>query len=136
MECGIKEFKNVFYNVWARREREEADKEKSLLFRVRQAASESARLSNEEIPRPSLGGVTPADVHHGLGPAKMQANWEYREQDKDKEKPDPPPWTRSYWEVVKEAMGLERRTGLEMLIKFCFFWPRPLRKIAKLVIEV
>jgi transposase InsO family protein len=135
VECGIKEFKNVFYNVWARREPEEADKEKRhLLLRVRQAAREAVILLNEEIPRPSLGGVTPADVHHGLGPDKIQANQSYREQELDK--PDPPAWTRSYWEVVKEAMGLETRTGLEMLIKFCFFWPRPLRKIAKLAMDV
>jgi transposase InsO family protein len=31
VECGVKEFKNVFYNVWSAQKQEEADKEKNLL---------------------------------------------------------------------------------------------------------
>ena len=132
VECGIKEFKNIFYNVFAEREREEADKEKKLLlFRVQEAAKETVRRCNELIPRPSLGGVTPADVHQGVGPVKIEANRRYLQQ--EQEKPEGPPWKRNYWEVVKEAMNLENRSGLEMLTKFCFFVRRPLRTIVKLV---
>jgi transposase InsO family protein len=64
-ECSMVDVKSVFYNVWERREREQADEGKSLLERVEAAAEETIVLLNEGIPRPSLGGVTPADVHFG-----------------------------------------------------------------------
>ena len=134
VECGIKEFKNIFYNVFAERERKGADKEKPLPFRVRGAVKETVRRCNEVIPRPSLGGVTPADVHQGLGPAKIEANRRYLQQ--EQERPEGPPWKRTYWDVVKEAMNLENRSRLEMLTKFCFFLRRPLRTFVKLVGKV
>jgi len=131
IECGNKELKNVFYNVFAERERKGTDKEKPLLFRVKAAARETVRRLNEVIPKPSLAGVTPADVHRGVGPTKIKANRQYLQQ--EQERPDAEPWKRPYWEVVKEAMNLEDRSGLEMLTKFCFFVRRPLRTLAKLV---
>ncbi len=103
---------------------------KPLLFRVQEAAKETVQRCNELIPRPSLGGVTPADVHQELGPVKIEANRLYIQQ--EQERPEGPPWKRNYWEVVKEAMNLENRSGLEMLTKFCFFVRRPLRTIVKL----
>lgn len=133
VECGIKEFKNVFYNVWANREREEADKEKNLLLRVDAAVRETVRLLNGEIPKPSLNGVTPADLHRGLSNVKIEANRQYREHEQEKE--DVPPWKRNYWDVLKEAMGLKQMTVLEVMTKFCFFCSRPLRKITKLGLE-
>ncbi len=133
VECGVKEFKNVFYNVWAKQEGKEADKEKNLLFLVDSAAKETARLLNEEIPRPSLKGVTPADLHRGLSSLKMEANRQYLEKERMKE--ESPPWKRSYWDLLKEAMGLKRMTSLELMTKFCFFCLRPLRKITKLGLE-
>ena len=131
IECCNKEYKNVFYNVFAEREREGTDKEKPLLFRVKAAARETVRRLNDVIPRPSLSGVTPADVHRGIGPIKIEATREYLQQ--EQERPDAEPWKRPYWEVVKEAMKLEDRSGLEMLTKFCFFVRRPLRTLVKLV---
>ena len=53
----------------------------------------------------------------------------------EQEKPSLPPWAKSYWEVVKEAMGLKKRSGLDLLIKFCLFCRRPLRQITKLGLE-
>jgi transposase InsO family protein len=133
VECGIKEFKNVFYNVWAKREREGADKEKKLLLRVEAALRETVRLLNEVIPKPSLDGVTPADVQRRVSSAKIEANRQYREQEQQKE--NAPSWKRNYWDVLKEAMGLKQMTAFELITKFCFFCPRPLRKLAKLGLE-
>ncbi len=133
VECGVKEFKNVFYNVWAKREREGADKEKILLCRVEAVVQETARLLNVEIPKPSLNGVTPDDLHQGVSSAKIKANRKYREY--EQQRPETPPWKTNYWDVLKGAMGLEKMTGLEIMTKFCFFRPRPLRKIAKLELE-
>ena len=133
VECGVKEFKNVFYNVWAKRERKEADKEKSLLQRVRGAVMETVRILNEVIPKPSLNGVTPADLHRGVSSLKIEANRQYLEG--EQKKPNAPSWKRNYWDVLKGAMGLENMTALEVVTKFCFFCPRPLRKIAHLGLE-
>lgn len=133
VECGVKEFKNVFYNVWAKQEGKEADKEKNLLFRVDGAVKETVRLLNEEIPRPSLKGVTPADMQRGLNSFRIEANRQYLEKERIKEESSP--WKRNYWDVLKEAMGLKQLTGLELMTKFCFFCLRPLRKIAKLELE-
>jgi len=91
---------------------------------------------NEDIPKPSLAGVTPADVHRGIGPTKIKANRQYLQHEHEQERPDAEPWKRPYWEVVKEAMNLKDRSGLEMLTKFCFFVRRPLRTITKLVWKV
>lgn len=132
VECGVKEFKNVFYNVWARRETE-PDKEKNLLLRVDASVRETALLLNEDIPRPSLNGVTPDDLHQGVNTAKIEANKQYREHEKEKE--NGPPWKRDYWKVLKEAMGLKEMTALELMTKFCFFCPRPLRKVTKFGLE-
>jgi transposase InsO family protein len=134
VECGIKEFKNVFYNVWAKRESGEADKEKSLPSRVEAAVMETVRLLNQVIPKPSLNGVTPADLHQGVSSTKVEGNRQYR--DRGQQKPDTLPWNRNYWDVLKGAMGLENMTRLvELVTKFCFFCPRPLRKIANLGLE-
>lgn len=130
MECGGKEFKNVFYNVFAAREKEEADKEKSLLSRVESAVEQTAHIMNHVIPRPCLQGVTPADVNEGRCHATIEANRDYVRA--EQEKPDPPPWKKSYWEVIKEAMGLKEKTKLELLTKFSFFCRRPLRTITRL----
>lgn len=133
VECGIKEFKNVFYNVWAKQEQKEADKEKSLLHRVDAAVRETVRLLNEEIPKPSLNGVTPADLHRGVSSVKIEANRQYQEHEQGKE--DVLPWKRNYWDVIKEVMGLKQMSALELMTKFCFFCSRPLRRIAKLELE-
>ena len=133
VECGIKEFKNVFYNVWAQQEGKEADKEKNLLLRVEASVKESVRLLNEEIPKPSLNGITPADLHLGVSNEKIEANLQYRKQEQEKE--DVEPWKKNYWGVLKEAMGLKQMNAMELMTKFCFFCPRPLRKIAKLGLE-
>jgi transposase InsO family protein len=133
VECEIKEFKNVFYNVWERRERQNADKEKSLMERVRGAAGETVGLLNYVVPRPSLGGVTPADVHSNEHLTKMEANKKYYE--KARKGQANIPWSRGYWDVLKAGLELKKMTAKELLTKLAFFLPKPLRRIAKLNIE-
>jgi hypothetical protein len=95
---------------------------------------ETVRLLNQVIPKPSLNGVTPADLHQGVSSTKVEGKRQYR--DRGQQKPDTPPWNRNYWDVLKGAMGLENMTRLvELVTKFCFFCPRPLRKIANLGLE-
>jgi len=130
VECEIKEFKNVFYNVWERRQRENPDKEKSLLDKVRTAVGETAHLLNNVVPRPSLGGVTPADVHCGVHLTKRQANQKYYE--KARKIQADVPWSRGYWDVLKAGLELKKMTVSELLTKLAFFMPKPLRRIAKL----
>lgn len=130
MECGGKEFKNVFYNVFAAREKEGADKEKPLLNRVDSAVEQTAYIMNHVIPRPCLQGVTPADVIEGRSHITIKANRDYVRA--EHEKPDPLPWKKSYWEVIKEAMGLKEKSKLELLTTFSFFCRRPLRTITRL----
>ena len=129
VEGGMRDLKSVFYNVWEKRVRERADEEKSLLERVEAALSETVRLMNEEIPRPSLGGVTPADIHAGNRGAKRQQIQAYRE--KESFRRNVPPWTRSYWEVLKSAVAAAQLTESELLTKLAFFCPNPLRRIAR-----
>jgi transposase InsO family protein len=129
-ECENKEFKNVFYNVFERRERGDADKEKNLLERVKAAVEETNRLLNEEVPRPSLDGVTPADVHNGRRLSKIEANRKYYE--KERKKPTDSPWSRGYWDVLKAGLRLNEMTAKEVMTKLAFFLPKPLRRIANL----
>lgn len=129
VEGGMRELKSVFYNVWEKRVRERADEGKSLPERVETALSETVRLMNEEIPRPALGGVTPADVHHGNGEARRQRIQAYRVRESSRA--EIPPWTRSYWEVLKSAVNAEQMSRGELLTKLAFFCRRPLRIIAR-----
>ena len=129
VEGGMRELKSVFYNVWERRVREGADEGKSLLERVEAAVQETVTLMNEAIPRPSLGGVTPADVHNGRQQAKRQEIQAYRERELSRRAV--PPWTRSYWEILKSGLRAEQMTSGELLTKLAFFCPRPLRRIAR-----
>lgn len=128
-EGGIREFKSVFYNVWERRKREGADEEESLQARVQAAVEETVELLNEAIPRPCLGGVTPADVHNGRREVKEQELREYREREEARR--DVPLWKRNYWEVLKSGLGLGEMTSDEVLTKLAFFCRRPLRRIAR-----
>jgi hypothetical protein len=129
VEGGMRELKSVFYNVWERQVREGADEEKSLLERVEAAIEETVRLINEVIPRPSLGGVTPADVHNGRREAKRQEIQAYRERELSRS--DVPPWKRSYREAPRAGVKVEQMTNGELLTKLAFFCPRPLRRIAQ-----
>lgn len=129
VEGGMRDVKSVFYNVWERRVRERADEGKTLLERVEAALGETVLLMNEEIPRPSLGGVTPADVHGGRQEVRRQQIQNYRDQESSR--PDIPPWTRSYWEVLKSAVTVPQMTGGELLTKLAFFCSSPLRRIAR-----
>jgi transposase InsO family protein len=132
IECGVKEFKNVFYNVFAEREiKEEADKGKTLLDRVKQAVEETAWKMNREIPRPCLGGVTPFDVQRGMSEEKIQMNRQYVDQEQQRKEVNP--WTKSTWALVKDVLSKKVWSDLELITKFCFFLRRPLRKLPNLM---
>ncbi len=98
--------------------------------RVRAAVDETKRLLNEEVPRPSLNGVTPADVHNDRHFAKIEANRKYYE--KERKKPTDSPWSRGYWDVLKAGLRLNEMTAKEVMTKLVFFLPKPLRRIANL----
>jgi transposase InsO family protein len=134
IECGVKEFKNVFYNVWAQMETIAADKGKTILERAQLAVCESAKRLNYEIPRPCLRGVTPADVQKGVSEEKIQINHKYVERDQQTKLAKP--WTKSRWVLVKDALCLKGLSNLELMTKFCFFLKRPLRKLPNLMPEV
>jgi transposase InsO family protein len=139
IECGIKEFKNVFYNVWAQLKISDAEKlnEKELLVYVQLAINETLRKMNKEIPRPGLKGVTPEDVLKGIAGEKREINRTYLEREKGKKEVSEP-WNRKDWGMVKKHLFNLNGTisNLELMTKFCFFLKQPLRKLANLETEV
>jgi transposase InsO family protein len=137
IECGIKEFKNVFYNVWAKIEESDVKKLEvdQILVCVQSAINETIRRMNEEIPRPCLKGVTPADVLRGIAEERREINRKYLENEQvNKEVIEP--WNRKDWGFVKKHLYKDTISNLELMTKFCFFLKRPLRKLAKLGLEV
>ncbi len=134
VECGGKEFKNVFYNVWEHLARNGPDKEKTFDQQAHLVAAESVRLQNEVIPRPALGGVTPADVQHGLKAQRQEDIKQYRQG--QEARGTPPPLSRPFWAVLKGGVKAEVMSTKELLTKLAFFGMRPLRRIAQLNREV
>jgi len=134
VECGGKEFKNLFYNVWERLETNHTDKEKSLDERVHRAVADTVHLDNFQIPRPALGGVTPADVHLGLQQQRQKDIARYREGQEVKKTSKP--LSRPIWDVIKLGVKAELMSTKEVLTKLAFFGMRPLRRIAKINQEV
>ena len=134
VECGIKEFKNVFYNVWAEMEKNGVDKEKTLSERVQLAVTETTTRMNNEIPRPSLNGVTASDEWEGVADKRREMNRIYLEQEREREVSGP--WNRDDWKIIAQSLFGDKMDDLELLTKFCFFLKRPLRKIVKLIPEV
>jgi transposase InsO family protein len=133
IECGIKEFKNVFYNVWA--QIEESDlvglEEKELLMCVQLVMNETMRRMNEEIPRPRLKGVTPGDILKGIDKERIEINRTYLEKGQEK-KEVIKPWDSKNWGFVKKRLFERTISNLELMTKFCFFLKQPLRKLTKL----
>lgn len=137
VECGIKEFKNVFYNVWAEKEKTgyRELEARELLKYVQLAVTETLWLMNEEIPRPGLKGVTPADVWKGKDVERIEINRKYLESEQAK-KEVIEPWNKKDWGFVKKHFFKETISNLVLMTKFCFFLKRPLRKLAKLEWEL
>lgn len=133
-ECGVKEFKNVFYNVWVEIKKKEADKEKTVLERARAAVAETAHKMNTEIPRPCLKGVTPYDMHTGIAEEKRASTHRYREEQLQRK--EVKPWRRNTWELVKDTLLEKQMSDHELITKFYFFLKRPLRKLQHLSPEV
>lgn len=137
IECGIKEFKNVFYNVWAKIKKpslKDIPKDKLLVY-VQWAINETIRRMNEEIPRPSLKGVTPQDVLKGIALERREINRKYLETEQQNQEVIAP-WNRKNWGFVKKHLFNGTINNIELMTTFCFFLKRPLRKLAKLDSEV
>lgn len=130
IECGGKEFKNVFFNVWEHQKRVAPDKEKTLDDRVRNAVSMCVDLLNTMIPRPSLSGVTPTDVHSGVRLHRQEQIEQYRRS--QEAKAPPPPLSRPLWEVIKNSVKADGMSTKQLLTKLAFFGMRPLRRVAQL----
>jgi hypothetical protein len=90
---------------------------------------------NEEIPRPGLKGVTPFDVRKGIARERIEINQKYLEKE-IKKKEVIKPWNKKDWEIIKNHLFKEECSNLELMTKFCFSLKRPLRKLAKLELEV
>jgi len=137
IECGIKEFKNVFYNVWGKVEEKDVKylKKDKLLVYVQKAIDETIIRMNEEIPRLSLKGVTSANVLRGNAGERREINRGYQENEQEK-KEVIDPWNKKDWKFVRKHLFKETISNLELMTKFCFFLKQPLRKLAKLGGEV
>lgn len=134
VESEMRTVKSVFYNVWERREREAADgEERPLGKRVNAALSETFRVLNDEMPRPFLGGVTPADVHFGRAETVRDR---IRSGTPPPGEEQVPPWRRKYWDVLNDGVKPSDMSTRELQTKLAFFGLRPLRRIAKLNQEV
>jgi len=142
IECGNRDFKSVFYNVLAQNDLTEfaandmnpTDKKKKILEVVTITVDKSKDILNAVIPRPALGGVTPQDVHLGIAEEKKKLNANYLKNEQMKEKVAG--WSKSVYDLVKEVLKQNNFSNKELLIKYSFFRPRPLRRISKLPIEV
>lgn len=128
-EGGMKEIKSVFYNFWERRRKTMADEKKWTVDQIREVLSETIDWLNNKIPRPALGGVTPADVHYGKAKEKIKQIHEYREHEESREVVNP--WKRNNWHVLKSGLRLKDMPDNEVLTKLDFFCRKPLRRIAE-----
>lgn len=133
VECGVKEFKNLFYTIWAVRESAGTDKGKKLDQRVENAVQECRSRLNHLIPRPCLGGVTPADLHNGTALKKKQENQQWCNEEKARAAKNAKPWEMTIWNLVRSVLFQKQLSHLQILTMFCFFLKRPLRKLANLV---
>ena len=130
VECGIKEFKNVFYNEWASMEASGSAKGRDLDERVQLCVTRTIKKLNEQIPRPRLKGVTAADVHTGVSLHKIEKNRQYLEQQFE-QKQVGPAWQKDNWQFLNDSLKLKEMSDIELMTKFCFFLKRPLRKLSK-----
>jgi len=142
IECGMRDFKSIFYNVVAQHDFKEfaalgfnaTDNKKKLLATVALSVKDSIAILNKEIPRPALGGITPHDSYAGCAEEKRKLNHDYLMKQQIKEKITS--WSKSQYELVKEVLHNKNLSKKELLIKHYFFQKRPLRRISKLPIEV
>ena len=138
IECGMRDIKSVFYNVFAKNDLKEfalmdtdpSAERKKLLDKISLSLQESIRRLNDEIPRPALGGVTAEDVYSAVAEEKRKLNAEYLEKEQMKEKVNR--WSKSEYELVKEVLKKKQLSKKELLIKLYFFQKNPLRRISKL----
>jgi transposase InsO family protein len=126
VEGSQREMKSIFFNIWVRPEHQRTRLGESLESRVQTAMAEAVATHNERIPKPSLGGVTPADVRANRAEAIREANRLFvYEQDQRPEEP----WTKSRWEVIKDGIRAKAFSAKALMTKWAFFGRKPLRRI-------
>ncbi len=144
VESEMTQIKSIFYNVWERCQRNgateiitkqiRADGEENFLGdQVKAALAETFQILNDEIPRPFLRCVTPADVHFSRQQAvkaRLEGIINVARQETNV-----PPWKRKYWEVLTDGARVFEMSTRELQTKLAFFGRRPLRRIAKLNLE-
>lgn len=110
-ERGHRDIRAMLYSVLSRMKRPEPGKE---LAAVQRACETVRRILVEEISRPSLGNVTPAEVAEGRAEEVKQANREFVERQRAARK-NRPAEPRSLRERLKELLGLERMSTGSLL---------------------
>ena len=133
VECGAKSSKTSFI-AYGNDVRQTIRIKKMVDERVQRAVAETVHLLNFQIPRPGLGGVTPADVQLGLQVQRQREIAQYREQQAARKMFRPLP--RPFWDIIKGGVQAELMSTKELLTKLAFFGMRPLRRIAKINQEV
>ena len=93
-ENGMKTLKYHFYRRWYGKQQSQQDSEETagpasqnkqeLLHQVRACVKDVIEELNAVIPCPSLGGVTPQDVHLGIAQEKLSQIRSYMEQEKER----------------------------------------------------
>ena len=119
VECGIKEFKNLFYCLWREHGMpQSADEENDLLLRVKRVVKLTQCCMNEDMPRPTLGGVTPGARRSNQERETISENRRYQEQQERKEVK---PWQKTALDLAREAVAASPLSNLRIMTDFCFF---------------
>lgn len=111
-------------------------KKEKLSIRVAKTVEQCRTLLNDSIPRVSLNGVTPKDVHNGEADNKIFENQLWSNEEKKRNRKEGIVKTKSLWYVVKKRLFLKPLSKLQLMTIFCFFLKRPLRKVINLISEV
>ncbi len=121
-ERGHRDIRALLYSELSRMKRPKPGKE---IAAVQRACETVRRILAEEIARPSLGNVTPAEVSAGRAEEVKQANREFIERQRAarKSRPSDP---RPLRERLKELLGLERM-GTGSLLRFLRLMTRDYR---------
>ncbi len=146
VECGIKEWKKAFYPMWEKlvEGRDLSTLDESGEFATRESGETAAREAefwellhlavretvdqiNTIIPRVSLGGVTPRDVHRNRQDGKREENADYIVREKEREKK---PIKGDLWSTIRAVTDLKNVSGREILTMGTSFTRKPLRNLA------
>ena len=95
-----------------------ADEENDLLLRVKRVVKLTQCCMNEDMPRPTLGGVTPGARRSNQERETISENRRYQEQQERKEVK---PWQKTALDLAREAVAASPLSNLRIMTDFCFF---------------